>query len=63
MREWHAKSSHPKPCYACCRLTSTSVACAPPQEFGIKANDIKKLQEGGIHTVEALAHISRKVRP
>ena len=30
------------------------------QEFGIAAADIKKLREGGVHTVETLAYASKK---
>lgn len=32
----------------------------PYQSMGIGATDVKKLVEGGIHTVEALAHASKK---
>jgi predicted RecB family nuclease len=30
------------------------------QELGIAAADIKKLKEGGIHTVEAVAHQTKR---
>jgi hypothetical protein len=30
------------------------------QESGVAASDVKKLQEAGVHTVEGLAHASRK---
>ena len=32
----------------------------PAQEHGVAASDIKKLLEAGIHTVEGLAHASKK---
>ena len=30
------------------------------QESGVAASDVKKLEENGIHTVEGLAHASKK---
>ena len=48
--------------------SSASVPRAPPdppspspaQEHGVAASDIKKLVEAGVHTVEGLAHASKK---
>lgn len=34
--------------------------CVRAQESGVAASDVKKLQEAGVHTVEGLAHASRK---
>lgn len=36
-------------------------ASPTPQEHGIKATDIKKLTENGYHTVEGVAHATKKV--
>lgn len=30
------------------------------QEFGVNMGDLKKLREGGVHTIESLAHASKK---
>lgn len=30
------------------------------QAVGISANDIKKLKDGGLHTVEAVAYVHKK---
>ena len=41
--------------FPCCRC------CVPrPQAQGVPQADIKKLMEGGIHTLEALAHAPKK---
>ena len=42
----------------CCRRLAERVACT--QELGVAASDIKKLKEGGINTVESLAHSTKK---
>jgi DNA repair protein RAD51 len=33
---------------------------ATPQQHGVAAADIKKLKEGGVHTIEHLAHAPKK---
>lgn len=32
----------------------------PLQQHGVAQSDIKKLKEGGVHTIEHLAHASKK---
>ena len=38
----------------------TRLPPSPAQEHGVAASDIKKLVEAGVHTVEVLAHASKK---
>jgi hypothetical protein len=45
----------------CYRLEGeVTLWCCVTQELGIAAADIKKLKDGGIHTVEAVAHQTKK---
>ena len=42
------------------RSSPTNHAAILGQEFGVAAADIKKLREGGVHTVETLAFAAKK---
>lgn len=43
--------------YLCCNM---SFFPSPFQQCGINANDVKKLEEAGFHTVEAVAYAPKK---
>ena len=47
-------------CAACTPLPGPASPARRWQEFGVAAADIKKLREGGVHTVETLAYAAKK---